>query len=153
MKHVISVSALLAPLLAFGACPTPERWAEAFYKDHYFFYVGAPASSLLPLVTAQFGDLLKKEAAYAGGEVGHLDYDPWLGAQDGEIGEPLVFHPASAMGHETVVSMTYSFGLGEATSLATHTVRLVVHNDGHCWRLHDLITPAGDSLSDLFAQP
>ena len=90
MKLFWAVLALITADLAAADCPKAADWARAFYSEHYSFYADAP-DPILQLTTPEFGELLKKEWAYSNGEVGHLDYDPWLGAQDGEIGKPVRF--------------------------------------------------------------
>src|SRR6476660_9142060 len=80
MKLLLAVLALISAGLAAADCPKAADWARSFYTEHYFFYAGAP-DPILQLTTPEFGGLLKKEWAYSKGEVGHMDYDPWLGAQ------------------------------------------------------------------------
>ena len=82
MKLLLAVLALISAGPAAADCPKAADWARAFYSEHYFFYGGAP-DPILQFTTPEFGALLKKEWAYSKGEVGHMDYDPWLGAQDG----------------------------------------------------------------------
>jgi hypothetical protein len=89
MKLLLAVLALTIAGSAAADCPKAADWARAFYSEHYSFYADAP-DPILQLTTSEFGELLKKEWAYSKGEVGHLDYDPWLG-QDGEIGKPIRF--------------------------------------------------------------
>ena len=48
------------------------------------------------------------------GEVGRLDYDPWLGAQDGDIAEPIAFEAESVQEDAAVVAMRYAFVLDPA---------------------------------------
>jgi hypothetical protein len=110
----------------------------------------------LQFTTPEFGAVLKKEWAYSKGEVGHLDYDPWLGAQDGEIGKPVRFSVESESPDVAVVSMSYPFVLDPKHPPERHTVHLVLRKRGQeCWHLHDFITPLGESLSYLYsaAQP
>src|SRR5260370_40810822 len=90
MKLLLAVLALISAGPAAADCPKAADWARAFYSEHYSFYAGAP-DPILQFTTPEFGALLKKEWAYSKGEVGRMDYDPWLGAQDGEIGKPVRF--------------------------------------------------------------
>jgi hypothetical protein len=90
MKLLLAVLALVSAGTAAADCPKAADWARAFYSEHYLFYADAP-DPILQLTTPEFGALLKKEWAYSKGEVGHFDYEPWLGAQDGEIGKPVRF--------------------------------------------------------------
>lgn len=152
MKLLFPVLTLVASGLAAADCPKPEDWARAFYSEHYDFYADAP-DPILQLTTPEFGELLKKEWAYAKGEVGHMDYDPWLGAQDGEIGKPVRFSVESELPDTVVVAMSYPFVL-EKHQPKRHAVHLVLRKDEHgCWRLQDFITPVGESLSYAYSRP
>jgi hypothetical protein len=136
-------------------CPKAADWARAFYAEHYFFYAGEP-DPILQFTTPEFGALLKKEWAYSKGEVGHLDYDPWLGAQDGEIGKPVRFSVESESPDTAVVSMSYPYVLDPKNPPERHTAHLVLRKREHeCWHLADFITPKGESLSYVYsaAQP
>ncbi len=140
------------PHVAAADCPAPADWARDFRARHALFYAGPPSPALLAQLTPSFGALLAKEAAYAGGEVGHLDYDPWLGAQDGEIGQPVTFEAKARDAETTEVSMRYRFVLGDERPSIPHVVRLVLRRHDGCWRLDDVVTPTGDALSEVFAR-
>ena len=90
MKLLLAVLALISVSLVAADCPKAADWARAFYSEHYSFYAD-PSDRILQFTTPEFGALLKREWEYSKGEVGHLDYDPWLGGQDGEIGKPVRF--------------------------------------------------------------
>jgi hypothetical protein len=155
MKLLLAVLTLISAGAAAADCPKAEDWARAFYSEHYSFYAEAP-DSILRLTTPEFGALLKKEWAYSNGEVGHLDYDPWLGAQDGKIGKPVRFSVESESPDVAIVAISYPFVLDSEHPSERHTVHLVLHKQKQeCWRLHDFITPLGESLSYLYsaAQP
>jgi len=155
MKPLLVVLGLALAGTAAADCPKAVDWARAFYSEHYFFYANAP-DPILQLTTPEFGALLKKEWAYSKGEVGHFDYDPWLGAQDGEIGKPVRFSVESESPDVAVVSMSYPFVLDPKHPPEQHTVHLVLRKRGQeCWHLHDFITARGESLSYLYsaAQP
>ncbi len=155
MKLLLAVLALISAGPAAADCPKAADWARAFYSEHYFFYAGAP-DPILQFTTPAFGALLKKEWAYSKGEVGHMDYDPWLGAQDGEIGKPVRFSVETESPDMAVVSMSYPFVLDLKRPPERHTAHLVLRKREHeCWHLHDFITPLGESLSYVYsaAQP
>ena len=150
MKLILAVLALISAGSAAADCPKAADWARAFYSEHYLFFADAP-DPILQLTTPEFGALLKKEWAYANGEVGHLDYDPWLGAQDGEIGKPVRFSVETQSPDTAVVAMSYPFVL-DPKRPQQHTVHLVLRKREHeCWRLTDFITPKGESLSYLYS--
>ncbi len=155
MKLLLAVLALISAGPAAADCPKAADWARAFYSEHYSFYAGAP-DPILEFTTPEFGALLKKEWAYSKGEVGHIDYDPWLGAQDGEIGKPVRFSVETESPNMAVVSMSYPYVLDPKRPPERHTAHLVLRKREHeCWHLHDFITPLGESLSYVYsaAQP
>ena len=153
MKLLLAILALISAGLAAANCPKAADWARAFYSEHYSFYADPP-DPILQFTTPEFGELLKKEWAYAKGEVGHLDYDPWLGAQDGEIGKPIRFSVETESPDMAVVAMSYPFVLEPNRPPERHTVHLVLRKREHeCWQLHDFITPRGESLSCVYSLP
>ncbi|MDB6063036.1 MAG: hypothetical protein JWM78_3139 [Verrucomicrobiaceae bacterium] len=151
MKFGFNLVILLFVGKVFAGCAEPTDWARAFYSANYSFYSAAP-DSVLSVTTPEFGALLKKEWAYSQGEVGHLQYNPWLGAQDGDIGKPVHFAIETETSSLAVVSMSYPFVLAPSHPAKPHTAHLILHKAGHaCWRLHDFITPLGDSLSYVYS--
>ena len=155
MKLLLAVLALISAGPAAADCPKAADWARAFYSEHYSFYAGAP-DPILEFTTPEFGALLKKEWAYSKGEVGHMDYDPWLGAQDGEIAKPVRFSVETESPNMAVVSMSYPYVLDPKRPPERHTAHLVLRKREHeCWHLHDFITPLGEALSYVYsaAQP
>jgi hypothetical protein len=118
MKLLLTVLALTIAGSAAADCPKATDWARAFYSEHYSFYADAP-DPILQLTTSEFGELLKKEWAYSKGEVGHLDYDPWLG-QDGETGKPIRFSVETESPDTAVVSMSYPFVLDPKPARTAH---------------------------------
>lgn len=81
-----------------------------------------------------------------------MDYDPWLGAQDGEIGKPVRFSVESESPDTAVVAMSYPYVLDHKHRPERHTVHLVLRKgEDECWRLQDFITPLGESLSYVYS--
>src|SRR5882762_563626 len=151
MKLFLAMLALINASLAAADYPKAADWARSFYTEHYFFYAGAP-DPILQFTTPEFGALLKKEWAYSKGEVGHMDYDPWLGAQEREIGKPVRFSVESESPDTAVVAMSYPFVLDSKHPSERHTAHLVLRRKEHeCWQLHDFITPLGESLSYVYS--
>src|ERR1043166_8562385 len=122
MKLILTVLILISVGLAAADCPKAADWARAFYSDHYFFYANASDRVLL-VTTPEFGALLKREWAYSNGEIGHLDYDPWVGGQDGEIGKPVRFSVETESPDTAIVSMSYPYSQRPSER---HTVHLVL---------------------------
>jgi len=153
MKLILAVLALISVGLAAADCPKAVDWARAFYSEHYSFYA-EPSDIILQFTTPEFGALLKREWAYSNGEIGHLDYDPWLGGQDGKIGKPVRISVETESPDTAIVSMSYPFVLEPKRPPERHTVHLVLRKREHeCWQLQDFITPRGDSLAYVYSLP
>jgi hypothetical protein len=153
MKLLLAVLALISGGSVDADCPKAADWARAFYSEHYSFYAD-PSDRIFQFTTPEFGALLKREWEYSKGEVGHLDYDPWLGGQDGEIGKPVRFSVETESPDTAIVSMSYPFVLDSKHAPERHTVHLVLRKREHeCWQLQDFITPRGDSLSYVYSLP
>ena len=115
MKPLLALLALISAGSAAADCPKAADWARAFYSEHYSFYADAP-DRILQLTTPEFGALLKKEWAYSKVEVGHFDYDPWLGAQDGEIGKPVRFSVETESPDMAIVAIAGTFTISSLRS-------------------------------------
>ena len=153
MKLILAVLTLIRVDLAAADCPKAADWARTFYSEHYSFYA-EPSDTILKFTTAEFGALLKREWAYSNGEIGHLDYDPWLGGQDGKIGKPVRFSVETESPDTAIVSMSYPFVLDTKRAPERQTVHLVLRKIVHeCWQLQDFITPRGDSLAYVYSLP
>jgi hypothetical protein len=153
MKLLLAVLALISAGPVAADCPKAADWARAFYSEHYSFYAD-PSDRVLQFTTPEFGALLKREWEYSNGEIGHLDYDPWLGGQDGEIGKPVRFSVETESPDTAIVSMSYPFVLDSKHRPERHTVHLILRKREHeCWQLQDFITPRGDSLSYVYSLP
>ena len=114
MKLLFAVLALVSTGSVAADCPKAADWARTFYSEHYSFYAD-PSDLVLKVTTSEFGALLKREWEYSNGEIGHLDYDPWLGGQDGEIGKPVRFSVETESPDTAIVSMSYPFVLTPST--------------------------------------
>ena len=153
MKLLLAVLALISAGSVAADCPKAADWARAFYTEHYSFFTDS-SDGVLQLATPEFGALLKREWEYSNGEIGHLDYDPWLGAQDGEIGKPVRFSVEMESPETAIVAMSYPFVLDSKHRPERRTVHLVLRKREHeCWQLQDFITPRGDSLAYLYSLP
>ncbi|MBK8285206.1 MAG: hypothetical protein IPK97_10155 [Ahniella sp.] len=153
MRRILAVLLMSGLAGTASACAEPEVWAKSLFTEHYEFYAGEPDAAVQALTTEQFGALLRQEAAYADGEVGHLGYDPWLGAQDGEIASPR-FSVESRDETVAVVAMSFRLKMSEDEAGRASAAHLVLHKaEGGCWLLNEFVTPLGESLSFLFSQP
>ncbi|AVP97618.1 hypothetical protein C7S18_10590 [Ahniella affigens] len=152
MRTLILLAAAMVGTSSTWACDSAAAWAERFQGGAADFYAGPPSAAVLKQVTPEFGDLLKREAAYADGEIGHLDYDPWLGSQDGDmVGSR--FELESETDDSAMVALRFQFDSGDGSKPQPRVAHLVLRKaEGSCWRLADLITPYGESLAYLFSQ-
>src|SRR5438552_15628161 len=141
MKILLAVLALISAGSVAADRPKAADWARAFYSEHYSFYAD-PSDRVLQFAAPEFGALLKREWDYAKGEIGHLDYDPWLGGQDGESGKPVRFSVETESPDTAIVSMSYPFVLDSKHPPERHMVHFVLRNRDHgSCQLQDLITP------------
>lgn len=84
----------------------------------------------------------------------HIDYDPWLGAQDGDIGSPMSFDLKSINRTNALVAFKYTFLNGKShTKEHIVQIRLIPSKSSQCWEVDDLITPLGQSLSHEYGKP
>ena len=157
----MSKVAVLTALLSLAAspfaraaepCEPPVAVAKRLFETGYSpSSEGARRGLLAPgferAVTAEVGCLAKEGLC-------SLDYDPWLGAQDGEIvGKPEFAVISETEDFSTVVQMSYRFSVGPRPA-TLHAVEIVLSRDaGQCWKVADLITPIGESLLHVFSTP
>lgn len=132
---------------AYAACAIddPAAVAKSFYSKHANFSSEDPAK-IKTIVTPRFFDALDREFKCAQGQICALEADPWMDAQDGDIGKPVEFATASNSGVEATVSMTYPFVLGKTHSQKRVTLLLQRESPTNCWLLSDLVGPRGESL-------
>ncbi|MES2819936.1 MAG: hypothetical protein V4812_13225 [Pseudomonadota bacterium] len=140
-----------ASLSAHGApacvADSPVATAQLLQAEQYFFYVEPdPAKAL---IGPRFLKILRAEAACAEAEGGlcNIGADPWLSAQDGEMGQPLRFNEASNDGAKAEVVLAYPFVLDPEQPGTQQQVRLAFVKNAGCWQLDDLVSPDGQSLA------
>ena len=132
---------------AAAACPSddPAVVAKSFYADHAEFSSEDPAK-IKAIVTQRLFEALDREHKCAQGQICALEADPWMDAQDGEIGKPVEFATVSNSGIAATVSMTYPFILDKTPRRQHVTLLLRRDSAKGCWLLNDLVGPRGDSL-------
>jgi hypothetical protein len=148
----LSLLFLLMAQPALAACPAPDAWAKQFLDKHYEFFSVSPAG-LRDLVTAEFYEFLEGDwrSSSKHQEVGALGYDPWLGAQDGEMGNQVSF-AVENLGEETaMVAVVYPFAIESSKSIQRVAHLVLQRSEKECWRLNDFITPLGESLAHLYS--
>ena len=147
----IVLSALMAPAVA--DCPTPMELSKALLKAKYAFL----SDQKIPgFIAPEFRKLIEADHECERKEQGvcRLDWDPWLSAQDGEMGKPVTLAYELKRDDEAVVAVKYPFVLEAARPAVPQVVHLVyAKHDGTCWMLEDFIEPAGRSLFHVFSEP
>lgn len=146
---------LLTNGVAFGAgCESsdPEAFSREFFHRHRAFYYTETTGLRRYVAPSLYGLLVRHYRCQSDGESCHLDYDPWLGAQDGEMVEPVSFVAQSPSGGTISVRMRYGFESGGGSPTVPREVVLQLEKSTSplCWRLSDLITPLGDSLAKRY---
>ncbi|MEO7128867.1 MAG: hypothetical protein ABI040_08420 [Rhodoferax sp.] len=131
-----------------GPClgKTALKAAENFYQGHKGFAFADPAT-MHGLLTPRFDAALVYEHRCESGDVCAIDFDPWTGAQDGEIRQPIQFALVSGDDDHAVVRMRYTFALDRTRRRSqSATVKLDRMASGRCWQVADLISPGGISV-------
>lgn len=127
---------------------SPVAAAQRLQAEQYFFYVEPePAKAL---IGPRFLTILRAEATCAEAEGGmcNIGADPWLSAQDGEMGQPLGFSETSNDGARAEVLLTYPFVLDPEQPVVEQQLRLAFVKNAGCWQLDDLVSPDGQSLAE-----
>lgn len=156
MRFIFAFS-LALPGIAFAApgCEgvDPARFAQKFFSDHRQFYF-KETPSLRSYVTPSLYRALQNHYQCAVAEgLCHLDYDPWLGVQDGEITGDAKFSASPIGPGRSRVTMAYRFEIEPGRPTKPHKVvlHLKAAPSPLCWRISDLITPVGDSMAKRYS--
>ena len=151
MRRLPVLILLAASASAGAACDTadPAAFAQRFFDTHRTFYF-EETPALAQAVTAELHRALRNHYRCIEKEgLCHLDYDPWLGAQDGDIAGTPTFTARRTPQGGIEVAMRYRFVLNPGEPGAPHEVVLRLQQTAppQCWRVSDLITPLGDALA------
>ncbi len=137
-------------VMAHGKCIQGDGvgFAKMFYEKHQDFYY-ADSAGIKNLLTPRLLAILEKDHKCSNGEICAIEADPWISAQDGEIGKPIEFKLSSGDANTASVRMSYMFVLGENKKLP-QSVELKLERNAvsSCWMVADLITPRDGSLRD-----
>lgn len=144
----MALMALCVPVgQAAPACDDPVAVARRFQQASVGDLLATPAEVL----TLALGRLFDEERACQRREQGicHLDSDPWLDGQDGEIDAPFVFaRVAGSAADVATVEVRYAVW-GEP-----YRARLSLRQRGDgCWGVDDMITQHGSRLRDQLTEP
>jgi hypothetical protein len=147
----IPLSLLCSPSRACGDKEAISVATQLFTKHRSFYADETPG--LKQLVSGAFYQTLKAHYRCAEKEgICHLDYEPWLGAQDGEVSEPVRYEVSSRAKENISVTMSYLFFIASDRPKKKQKVvlRLQLAAQPQCWVINDLITPVGDSLAKRY---
>lgn len=152
-------SVLLASLILFPAIPAAADClgtnelaaARSFYRQHADFYYADP-TGFKELVTPALFKVLAMNYACAQGQECALDSDPWMDAQDGEITDPITYSLGDHDAAQATVTMHYVFTLSESQKSPRQVqLKMQLPAGQQCWRVDDLVTPRGGSLTKAIA--
>ena len=129
----------------------PSVAAREFLNSHYNFYCEDP-KLIRPLLAPRAFRLLKHhfDTYTAKREIGILDCDPWINAQDGAMAQPFHFITLRNDDSEAVVRFDYVFDVGPQQSIPQSVfITFQRSRSGAGWRLSEFIMPNNKSLLDL----
>ncbi len=165
LYHFIPALAFFFALVSFTACRSaindttkgggaiggePNVAAKSFFTSHYDFYCTDP-NLIKSLLTPRAFRILKHHYGnYTNRhEIGVLDCDPWINAQDGEISRPFNFVTLQNQNSEVITRFDYTFRTGFKTSrLQSVIVKFQRSPSSSTWQLADFIMPNNESLLD-----
>jgi hypothetical protein len=145
---ILMTTAGLTDAAAQSCTPYPETFAQGFYRSSYSFFNESPEQVSTVVSPGLLSKLQSERDCVVKQGHCHLQYDPWLGTQDGSVGSPLQFQRESQDARSAVVLMSYPAATAGAPA---KSVRLKLRKaaDSACWQLDDFITPTGEALSTI----
>ncbi len=129
----------------------PSRAARSFFTGYYDFYYEDP-TLCKKLLTQRFFRILKQQydSFKVTGQMGPLDCDPWINAQEGHVSEPFSFQTIENNNSEATVRFNYRLTLSPKSSLSQSVLlKLQRASPSASWKLADFIMPNHESLVDL----
>jgi hypothetical protein len=130
--------ALTGPALAAGYSD-PNALIEALYAGYMPPNEFPPDQA--PLQSARLNGLFQKDQQEADGEIGRIDFDPYVNGQDYQITDLVVGEPYLA-GGKAVVKVTFA-NMGTPQEMGY----LLVNEDG--WKVDDVWNTSADFSYDL----
>jgi hypothetical protein len=137
---------------AVADCPTPMEFSKTLLKDKYSFQL---EQKIPEFIAPEFRKLIEADHECERKEQGvcRLDWDPWISAQDGEMGKPVTLTYEFKRNDEAVVAVKYPFVLGDDRPVPQVVHLVYQKKQGACWTLEDFIEPAGQSMFRVFSEP
>lgn len=144
---MLMTTAGMTDAAAQSCTPYPETFAQGFYRSSYSFFNESPDQVSDVVSPALLGKLQAERDCVVKHGHCHLQYDPWLGTQDGSIGSPMQFQREAQDARSAVVVMSYPGAAGAPAKSVKLKLRKAA--DSACWQLDDFITPTGESLTAI----
>ncbi len=148
-RLLLALVALAATALPAFAYDTPKSLLEALYTPYKSDTFDWDKWDEAQFRTKALNALFDKDAKEADGDVGRLDFDPYIDGQDYQITD-LVFHDAVITGDTAKVEVTFkNFDTSEDLMFT-----LVKEADG--WKVDDVVSSNKDfpySLKDIMSGP
>lgn len=131
----------------------PGEFAQQFFYKHRSFYFKETPSLRFYVTPSLYRALQNHYRCAAAEGLCHLDYEPWLGAQDGEMAGNPKFSAKSVGPGRSTVTMAYRFEIEPGRPTKPHNVVLHLKAAPHpvCWQVSDLVTPLGHSLAKRYS--
>jgi hypothetical protein len=127
-------------------------FAKQFYREQYYFYADPKPQNIAQLYTTKFGEVITNHAECVGDNgLCNLDFDPWLGAQDGYVDGEIDYSVKDISRKAVSVELHYKFRIHSTLSASPRVVSLLLIKAGAplCWRVDDMILPDQTSLKRI----
>lgn len=145
----------LAPLAGAAPCVAegPLATARWIFQQAYYFHVQATPRQRDFLSPGLLADLTRRWACPDAGQACAPLLDPWTGAAQGQVQDPVVFSLRATPPERSQVAMRFLFGGPGAPAPEPATAELILVRDAGdgCYRLDDVISRNGLSLRDALA--
>ncbi len=141
-RYCILFLFLILPVAAF-ACVAKDpvataRWIYEHANDFDVYKKGSPQ-----YISPELFSLLERDwKCQEPGDVCEIESDPWTGAQDGYVLNPIKYRMAAQEQHSATVEMSFTLALDEHAKKGeskTVQIKLVHPTDDGCWLLDDIV--------------
>lgn len=133
-------------------CPTALEETIKFYNTDYAYAFKSPASLHVRPSRKLHQLLMKEYSCKQGGESCAIDWDPWIGGQDGEAIPPVIFKVSSQKDNSALTSVEVWLDIdkeNKVTGPRTTLISFRRKDKKSCWVLTEIYLGNGRKLSDL----
>ncbi len=141
-RLALAALVLLAGLVPAFAYDTPKALLEAIYAPYLVASSDWQERDETLLRSAGLNALFAKDSEEAGGEVGRIDFDPYINGQDWQIADLSIGEPMIT-GDTATAEVTFS-NFDDPQDM---TFSLVKEADG--WKVDNVVSRAGEYPYDL----